>query len=67
MIRWNCHFLKSALFLLNPAHRIVSLNVDELVEEALEAFKNKEIAVVDDQIEEQKVCPLIYIPIQSTL
>ena len=36
------------------AHRIVSINPDELVEDAIEAFKNRETIVLEESSEELK-------------
>ena len=36
------------------AHRIVSINPDELVEDAIEAFKNRETIVLEDSTDELK-------------
>ena len=36
------------------AHRIVSINPDELVEDAIEAFKNRETIVLDESTDELK-------------
>ncbi len=54
--KWNADFqCQDKSFFVFSAHRVVAINVDEIVEEALDAFKNKEAIPEEESKENEKV------------